>query len=144
VSTRRLLVLPGVLTAMGALQLAGAMSAGFRPLDALLLAVGLLAAAGLGVARGATAAVSVRDGLPWLRYRPATLLLWAATVAVRFLLTLLAHSTVALVAASGPATRTAQVFRSDRSIIASLSPTGAGRQARDRNSFSMVLVSRVS
>lgn len=102
VNARRLLVLPGVLTAIGALQLAGVMSAGFRPLDAVLLAVGLLVAAGLGVARGATVAVSIRDGGPWLRYRPATLLLWAATVAVRVLLTLLAHST-AMVAASGPA-----------------------------------------
>ena len=69
----------------------------------VLLAVGLLAAAGLGVARGATVAVFVRDGRSWLRYRPATLMLWAATVAVRVGLTLLAHTTAAAVAASGPA-----------------------------------------
>ena len=69
----------------------------------LLLAVGLLAAAGLGVARGATVAVFVRDGGRCLQYRPATLMLWAATVAVRVGLTLLAHSTAAGVAASVPA-----------------------------------------
>ena len=103
VNTRRLLVLPAVLTAVGALQLAGAMSAGFRPVDAGLLAVGLLAAAGLGVARGATVAVFARDGRSWLQYRPATLMLWAQTVAVRVGLTLLAHTTAAAVAASGPA-----------------------------------------
>lgn len=70
VKTVRLLMLPVVLTAIGALQLGGAMSAGFRPADAVLLAIGLLAAAGLGAARGATAAVLVQDGAPWLRYRP--------------------------------------------------------------------------
>jgi len=74
-------VLPGVLTAMGLLQLAGAVSVGMRPQDLGLLAVGLAAAAGLGRARGATVAVSVRDGRPWLRYRAVTLALWAATVA---------------------------------------------------------------
>jgi hypothetical protein len=71
--------------------------------DAGLLAVGMLAAAGLGAARGATVAVFVRDGRSWLRYRPSTLMLWAATVAVRVGLTLLAHTTAAAVAASGPA-----------------------------------------
>ena len=94
---------PAVLTAMGALQLAGAVSAGMRPQDLGLLAVGLAAAAGLGAARGATVTVSVRDGGPWLRYRAATLALWAATVAVRVGLTVLAHAAGATVAGSGPA-----------------------------------------
>src|SRR6478672_7316020 len=97
VNTRRLLVLPGVLTAMGLLELSGAVSAGVRPQDLGLLAVGLAAAAGLGAARGATVTVSVRDGRPWLRYRAVTLMLWAATVGVRVELTVLA------LAASGPA-----------------------------------------
>ena len=73
VNTRRLLVLPAALSAMGALQLAGAMSGGIRPTDVGLLAVGLVAAVGLGAARGATVAVSVRDGRRWWWYRPATL-----------------------------------------------------------------------
>jgi len=77
VNTRRLLVLPGVLTAMGLLQLSGAVSGGVRPPDLGLLAVGVAAAAGLGAARGATVTVAVRDGRPWLRYRPVTLGLWA-------------------------------------------------------------------
>ena len=103
VNTRRLLVLPGVLTAMGLLQLSGAVSAGVRPQDLGLLAVGLAAAAGLGAARGATVTVAVRDGRPWLRYRAVTLALWAATVAVRVGLTVLAHAAGATVAGSGPA-----------------------------------------
>ena len=103
VNTRRLLVLPGVLTAMGALQLAGAVSSGARPQDLGLLAVGVAAAAGLGAARGATVAVVVRDGRPWLRYRVLTLGLWAATIAVRVGLTVLAHAVGATVAAGGPA-----------------------------------------
>jgi len=57
--------LTGVLTAMGLLELAGAVSAGMRPQDLGLLAVGLAAAAGLGAARGATVTVSVRDGRPF-------------------------------------------------------------------------------
>src|SRR5664279_4387604 len=64
VNTRRLLVLPGVLTGMGLLQLSGAVSGGVRPQDLGLLAVGLAAAAGLGAARGATVTVAVRDGRP--------------------------------------------------------------------------------
>lgn len=92
VNTRRLLLLPGVLTVMGLLQLSGAVSAGVRPQDLGLLAQGLGAAAGLDVARGATVTVSVRGGRPWLRYRAFTLALWAATVAVRVGLTTLAHA----------------------------------------------------
>jgi len=103
VNTRRLLVLPGVLTAMGLLELSGAVTSGVRPQDLGLLAVGLAAAAGLGAARGATVTVAVRDGRPWLRYRPVTLGLWAATVAVRVGLTVLAHTAGAAVAGSGPA-----------------------------------------
>jgi hypothetical protein len=103
VNTRRLLVLPGVLTAMGLLELSGVVSAGVRPQDLGLLAVGLAAAAGLGAARGATVTVAVWDGRPWLRYRAATLALWAATVAVRVGLTVLAHAAGATVAGSGPA-----------------------------------------
>ena len=103
VNTRRLLVLPGVLTAMGLLQLAGVVSAGRRPQDLGLLAVGLAAAAGFGAARGTTVTVAVRDGRPWLRYRAVTLALWAATVAVRVGLTVLAHAAGASVAGSGPA-----------------------------------------
>jgi hypothetical protein len=140
VNIRRLLVLPGVLTAMGLLQLSGAVSAGVRPQDLGLLAVGVAAAAGLGVARGATVTVSVRDGRPWLRYRAVTLALWAATVAVRVGLTVLAHAAGATVAGSGPALllSAGTTLLAEGAVVAHQAfnpggrqrqPRGAGRQA---------------
>jgi hypothetical protein len=48
-----------------------------------LIGAGVGASVVLGLARGATVAVYDRDGASWLRYRPATLWLWLATVAVR-------------------------------------------------------------
>jgi hypothetical protein len=101
---RRLLLLPAVLTAVGAAQVAGvARQHGYRPVDLAWIAAGVLASAVLGVARGATVAVYDRNGAVWLRYRTATLWLWLATVAVRVGLTGLAHLAGARLAASGPA-----------------------------------------
>jgi hypothetical protein len=51
-------------------------------------AVGL----GLGVARGATVRVFTRDGVPWQRYTPWTLLVWAGSAAVSVALGLAAAS----------------------------------------------------
>jgi hypothetical protein len=131
VNTRRLLVLPGVLTAMGLLELSGAVSAGMRPQDLGLLALGL---AGLGVARGATVTVSVRDGRPWLRYRAVTLALWAATVAVRVGLTLLAHAAGATIAGGGPALLLSAgvTLLAEGAVIAHRAFTSGGRQWRAR------------
>jgi len=134
VNIRRLLVLPGVLTAMGLLQLSGAVTAGLRPQDLGLLAVGLAAAAGLGVARGATVTVAVRDGRPWLRYRAVTLVLWAATVAVRVGLSVLAHAAGATVAGSGPALLLSAgvTLLAEGAVVAhrALQPGGRQRQPR--------------
>jgi hypothetical protein len=134
VNIRRLLVLPGVLTAMGLLQLSGAVTAGLRPQDLGLLAVGLAAAAGLGVARGATVTVAVRDGRPWLRYRAVTLVLWAATIAVRVGLTVLAHAAGATVAGSGPALllSAGATLLAEGAVVAhrALQPGGRQRQLR--------------
>ena len=134
VNTRRLLVLPGVLTAMGLLQLSGAVSGGVRPPDLGLLAVGVAAAAGLGAARGATVTVAVRDGRPWLRYRPVTLGLWAATVAVRVGLTVLAHEAGATVAGSGPALLLSAgvTLLAEGAIVAHRASTTDGRQWQAR------------
>ena len=135
VNTRRLLVLPGVLTAMGLLELSGAVSAGMRLQDLGLLAVGVAAAAGLGAARGATVTVAVRDGRPWLRYRAATLALWAATVAVRVGLTVLAHAAGAAVASSGPALLLSAgvTLLAEGIIVANrASTTSGGRQRQAR------------
>jgi hypothetical protein len=119
---------------MGLLQLAGAVTAGVRPQDLGLLAVGLAAAAGLGVARGATVTVAVRDGRPWLRYRAVTLVLWAATVAVRVGLTVLAHAAGATVAGSGPALllSAGATLLAEGAVVAhrALQPGGRQRQLR--------------
>ena len=119
---------------MGALQLAGALSGGIRPPDVGLLAVGLVAAVGLGAARGATVTVSDRDGRPWLRYRPATLALWAATVAVRVGLTVLAHAAGATVAAGGPALllTAGATLLAEGAIVARRAATSGGRQWQSR------------
>jgi hypothetical protein len=100
---RRLLLLPAVLTAIGVAQVAGAARYGYRPMDAVLIAAGVLVSALLGGARGATVAVHQSDGAIWLRYRPATLWLWLATIAVRAALTGLAYLAGARLAAGGPA-----------------------------------------
>jgi hypothetical protein len=102
-NTRRLLVLPAVLTAIGGAQVFGLAGHGHRPLDLVLIGAGVVVAAGLGLARGATVAVYQRDGATWLRYRPATLWLWLATAVVRVTMTVLAHAAGATLAASGPA-----------------------------------------
>ena len=100
---RRLLVLPAVLTAVGVAQVLGMARHGYRPVDLVLISAGVVASAGMGLARGATVALSTRNGATWLRYRRATLWLWLATVAVRLALTGLASMAGATLATSGPA-----------------------------------------
>jgi len=87
------------LTAMGALQLAGRCPAAAGPRMWCCSSLGCWRRPGWVPPRDATVAVFARDDRSWLRYRPATLTLWAATVAVRVGLTMLAHT----VAVSGPA-----------------------------------------
>jgi hypothetical protein len=103
VNPRRLYVLPGVLCAVGVLQLRGAAGHGLRAVDLALIAAGLAVSGVLGVARGVTVAVSTWDGVPWLRYRPATLALWAATIAARVVVAVVASHTGASPATRGPA-----------------------------------------
>ena len=83
---RTLYALPAVLCAVGLLQLTGAAGRQLRAVDVALIAVGAAVSGALGLARGATVAVFERDGVSWLRYRPATLLLWAflSSVAIFF------------------------------------------------------------
>jgi hypothetical protein len=103
VNLRRLLVLPVVLSVIGLLQVTGTAGRGLRPADVVMITAGVVAAATLGVARGATVAVFSRNGEPWLRYRPATLALWGATIAVRIGLTAVSFGVGASLATRGPA-----------------------------------------
>jgi hypothetical protein len=100
---RKLYVLPAVLCAVGLMQIGGTAGGGLRAVDLALIAVGVAVSAVLGVARGVTVAVFVRDGAPWLRYRPATLALWAATIAARVVVAAVASHTGASPATRGPA-----------------------------------------
>ena len=88
----------------------------------------------MGAARGATVTVAVRDGRPWLRYRPVTLGLWAATVAVRVGLTVLAHAAGATVAGSGPALLLSAgvTLLAEGAIVAHRASTTDGRQWQAR------------
>ena len=86
---RRLLVLPAALSGYGLLQLTGAAGRVMHPVDIALIAAGVAIAAGMGVARGVTVTVYRQDGRSWMRYRPATLVLWAVTVAARLAVTVL-------------------------------------------------------
>lgn len=100
---RRTVMLPAIVTAVGLVQVVGLARHGARMADLVLVGAGVVLSAALGAARGGTVALWVRDGQPWLRYRPATLWLWAATFAMRLALTALAYAFGAAMAASGPA-----------------------------------------
>jgi uncharacterized protein GlcG (DUF336 family) len=87
INPRRLLLMPAVLSGYGLLQFTGAAGRGLRAVDVVVIAAGAAVAALMGLARAVTVAVYVRDGQPWMRYRPATLALWAATLATRLAVT---------------------------------------------------------
>ena len=101
IDVRRLLLVPAVLSGYGLLQFTGAAGRGLRAVDVTLIAVGVVVAAGMGLARGVTVVVFVHEGRPWMRYRPATLALWAATVGIRLAVTAISIA----IGASSAATR---------------------------------------
>jgi hypothetical protein len=103
VNPRRLLVLPAALTGYGLLQLTGAAGRGLRATDLALIAAGVVVSAGIGVARGATVTVYVQQGRTWMRYRAATVLLWAATLAARIAVAALSSAVGSAAATHGPA-----------------------------------------
>jgi hypothetical protein len=78
---QRALVLPPlILLVYGGYRLADThLTAG----DLALLVVELAIALGLGLLRGATIQVFVRDGVLWMRYRWSTLALWLVSAVVR-------------------------------------------------------------
>jgi hypothetical protein len=80
---RRLLVLPAVLSGIGLLQVIGLAGHGARVVDLVMIGVGVAVSAAMGAVRGVTVAVYAWEGRPWLRYRPATLAMWGATIAAR-------------------------------------------------------------
>ena len=101
--SRRLLLMPAVLSGYGLLQFTGASSRGLRAVDVTLIAAGVAVSAGMGVIRGVSVTVVVRDGRPWMRYGFTTLALWAATVAVRLAVAVVSNAMGVSAATRGPA-----------------------------------------
>lgn len=82
VRVKRLVVLPLGLAAWGLVNL-GKVANGLSTVDVVVLVVGGLVAVLAGMVRGTTIQVFVRDGVLWQRYRPLTIAVWVALVAVR-------------------------------------------------------------
>jgi hypothetical protein len=80
--SRRLLVPPLVVAVIGAGQVGQV--AHVRPLDVAVLAFEAVFAVAVGVARGASVELYVRDGHLWFRYRWITLALWVGAAVLRF------------------------------------------------------------
>jgi hypothetical protein len=84
---RRLVLIPAAMTIYGLTQLSH--------LDTMSIAGLVVEAAigfGLGLLRGVTIRVYEKAGHLWFRYRPLTLAVWAATIAVRVVIAFGAHA----------------------------------------------------
>ncbi|MCE6994025.1 DUF1453 domain-containing protein [Saccharothrix sp. S26] len=89
VNARDLAGPPAVLVGLGVY---GLVDVHLTAVDWAWLVAGSAVGLGLGVARGATVRVFTRDGVPWQRYTPWTLLVWAGSFAVSLALGLAASS----------------------------------------------------
>ncbi|NUR73395.1 MAG: DUF1453 domain-containing protein [Hamadaea sp.] len=80
VQSRRMLIIPLGVTVAGVAQLdAGHLAT----VDLAILVVQAALSIGLGLARGASVRLYLRDGVAWSRYRWLTIGLWVATIGVR-------------------------------------------------------------
>jgi hypothetical protein len=86
---KRLLVLPVVLTAIGATDLSGSLSS----TDIAFLVGGVIVSVILGAARGATIEVYPNQGELWQRYRRSTVTLWIVLIAIKVVLLAVASVT---------------------------------------------------
>lgn len=86
---KRLLVLPVVLTVIGATDLSGSLSSA----DVGFLVGGLIVSVILGAARGATIEVYPAQGELWQRYRRSTVALWIALIVIKVILLGVASAT---------------------------------------------------
>lgn len=92
--TKRLLVLPAVLTVLGITDLTGSSAPHLTPKDIGFLVASAAVSAILGAARGATIVIYPHDGELWQRYRPVTVVLWISLIAAKLAL-------IAVAAAAG-------------------------------------------
>jgi hypothetical protein len=96
---KRLIVLPVVVTVVGALDLHSS-SHPLRPIDTVLIVAGGLIVAGIGAAQGRAMRLESRDGALWAQLPARGLWLWLALVLSRLAMTALAFGVHAHVAAS--------------------------------------------
>jgi hypothetical protein len=96
---KRVVLLPVILTGIGLADLGGAHPA--RAVDVVLLVLGGLIAAGIGLGQGVLMHLEARDGGLWGRMPLVSLWLWLGLIVSRLLLTGLAHGLHARVAAGG-------------------------------------------
>ena len=97
---RRAVVLPAVLTVVGFLNLRSGSGAHLAPADLACLAVGAAGSAATGLALGAVTRLQARGGHLWAQLPLRGLWLWAALVAWRVAMVVLASGLHAHVAAS--------------------------------------------
>jgi hypothetical protein len=90
--TKRLLVLPVVLTVLGITDLTGSSAPHLSSKDIAFLVASIAVSAVLGAARGATIELYPQHGELWQRYRQNTVGLWVALIASKLILTLIANS----------------------------------------------------
>jgi len=81
---RRLIVLPVVLTIVGATRLDHLHA---TPVEVAVLVAEAAVAVVLGAVRGLTVQVFDRDGHLWYRYRPLTLVVWLGSMLIRLAFT---------------------------------------------------------
>ena len=98
VQGKRLVVLPAVLTIIGFADLHGARH--LHPADYVWLTVGAIGSLLIGLALGAITRLGSRDGVLWAKMPLRGLWLWAALIAWRVLIMVIAARTGAHVAAS--------------------------------------------
>jgi len=78
---KRLLIVPVVLTVIGAGQLAHIKAVNATTVS--FIVVGCLISVGIGLVRGRTVHLGERDGVLWMRYTVGTLLLWVLNLAAK-------------------------------------------------------------
>jgi hypothetical protein len=83
---KRLLVLPVVLTVIGATDLSGSSAPHLTPKDIGFLVASVVVSAVLGAARGATVELYPQRGELWQRYRPSTIGLWVVLIVTKVVL----------------------------------------------------------
>ena len=86
-SLARLLILPVIVLVLGAATALPAVAgAKPHPVDVVIIVVDVALSLGLGFARGRSVLVTARDGAVWYRYGTTTVVLWAVSIILRFVL----------------------------------------------------------